>query len=77
MLEPVFNQNMCYNHDTNKSNMFKKLFAKKNKNINKIAEKELRENLSVLKSLKDYDQGKKEISTNRVADRMHDLQATQ
>jgi hypothetical protein len=61
--------------------MLKKLFTKKdknsNKNINKIAEKELRENFSAIKSLKDYDQGKKQISTNRVADRLQDLQTTQ
>lgn len=61
--------------------MFKNFFTKKDKtekkDINKIAEKELRENFSVLESLKDYDQGKKDISTNRVADRLRDLQTTQ
>lgn len=57
--------------------MFTGFWKKRNNNINKIAKKELRENLSVLESLKDYDQGKKEISTTKVADRMRDLQTTQ
>tara|TARA_Y100001935_G_C16982152_1_gene349355 strand:- start:311 stop:490 length:180 start_codon:yes stop_codon:yes gene_type:complete len=57
--------------------IFKKFFTKNNTHIREVAEKELRDNFSVLKSLQDYDQGKKEISTDNVADRMRDLQTTQ
>lgn len=43
------------------------LKRKKNKkNFNSVAKKQLRENREVLKSLREYDEGKKEISTANV-----------
>ena len=57
--------------------VFEKFFKKKNINIDDVIKKALRDNFSVLKSLQDHDQGKKEISTTNVADRMRDLQTTQ
>ena len=45
-------------------NFFKK--KKNKKNFKVVAEKQLKENREVLKSLRDYDEGKKEISTTNV-----------
>jgi hypothetical protein len=56
--------------------MFRNLFRKK-KNIDVIAKRELRANFDVIQSLKEYDQGKKTISTDRVSGRMQDLQTSQ
>lgn len=41
--------------------------------VQKIAEKQLRVNISVIKSLQDYDAGKKEISTDRVKSHLRNI----
>jgi hypothetical protein len=48
-------------------------FLKRNKNksdVLKVAEKQLRENRAALESLRDYDSGKKSISTSHVERRL-------
>lgn len=47
---------------------------KKNTDIRKVAEKQLSENVLVIKSLRDYDTGKKDISTADIERRMSDIQ---
>lgn len=39
---------------------------KKNKDIKKVAEEQLQKHIEVLQSLKDYDSGKKDISTSDI-----------
>ena len=52
-------------------------FLKKNKkDFKSVAERQLIENASVLKSLQDYDEGKKEISTADVKKRLPNIQTT-
>lgn len=58
-------------------NMFKFLMWRKKENSNgikKIAKEELEKNRAVLESLRDYDQGKKEISTTNVKRHLRDIQ---
>lgn len=43
------------------------------KSVREIAEREFRENRKVLESLRDYDAGKKEISTRDIQERMRSL----
>jgi len=43
---------------------------KQNKDVSKIAERELSENKKVIESLRDYDEGKKDISTDEVRGRI-------
>ncbi len=53
------------------------LFKKKNNNdLKELAEKELKENINILKSLRDYDQGKKEISTLELERRLPNIRVT-
>ena len=52
------------------------VFKKKNKDIKKVAEKQLRENISSMISLRDYDTGKKDISTTDIERRLSDIRAT-
>lgn len=54
-------------------------FIKKISNRNsfeKIAEKQLDKNISIIKSLKDYDEGKKDISTIDIEKRLPDIRLT-
>lgn len=58
---------------------FKKLFGRKLTSNNKVldvAKSELEKNIEAIKSLRDYDEGKKDISTDDIERRMRDLQAT-
>ncbi len=41
----------------------------------KVVEKQLEKNRGVIESLRDYDEGKKDISTAEVERRLHDIQA--
>ncbi len=48
---------------------------KENSNsIEKLAKEELKQNRAVFESLRDYDEGKKEISTTNVKKHLRDLQ---
>jgi len=51
-------------------------FLKSNKDskAKKVIEKELKENIKVIESLRDYDQGKKEISTSELEKRLSNVQ---
>ena len=48
--------------------MFK--FMKRQKNIAQVAKQQLKENRQVIESLRAYDEGKKDISTHNVAERL-------
>ncbi|MCK5591622.1 MAG: hypothetical protein KAI72_06680 [Candidatus Pacebacteria bacterium] len=51
--------------------------SKKNKkDFKSVAEKQLVKNITVLESLRDYDEGKKEISTTNVKKRLPNIQTT-
>jgi len=50
-----------------------KFFTTKEKNIKKVAEKQLKKNISVIKSLRDYDEGKKDISTTNIERRLPNI----
>lgn len=53
------------------------LFKKNiNKDLKSVAEKELKENIEVFESLRDYDQGKKDISTSKIERNLRDLETT-
>ena len=56
--------------------MFNFLKRKKNKNIEEIAKQELEENRGVFESFRDYDEGKKDISTDNVEERFTRVQTT-
>jgi len=57
--------------------MFSFLGLKKNrKDFNSVAKKQLSKNKGVLESLRDYDEGKKKISTTNVRKRMPDIRTT-
>jgi hypothetical protein len=45
----------------------------KDKDLQKVAEKQLKENFGVIKSLRDYDEGKKDISTAELERRMPNI----
>jgi hypothetical protein len=45
-------------------------FKTKKQDVKEITEKELRENISVIESLRDYDNGKKDISTTSIERRL-------
>lgn len=48
----------------------------KNTDIQKVAKRELKENKKVLESLRDYDEGKKEIPTTNIKRRLSGVQTT-
>ena len=49
-------------------------FVKKNKNdFDKVVEKQLKENVHVIESLRDYDIGKKDISTRTLEKRLPNI----
>ena len=52
--------------------MFTFIF-KKQKDLKEVAEKQLRENISSIISLRDYDEGKKDISTSDIERRLPDI----
>lgn len=52
-------------------------FLKKKKDsIKKVAEKQLEENKEVIESLRDYDEGKKDIQTRDLERRLPDIRVT-
>ena len=56
--------------------MFNFLKKKDEIDINKVAEKQLEENVSIIKSLRDYDEGKKDISTADIEKRLPNIRVT-
>jgi len=54
--------------------MFK--FLSKKKSFKSVAKKQLRDNKAVLESLRDYDEGKKQISTINVKKHLRNIQTT-
>ena len=52
-----------------------KIFTRKNKEnqIQQVAEKQLKKNVGVIESLRDYDAGKKDISTDTAKRRLPDI----
>lgn len=46
---------------------------KDKKNIKAVTEKQLSKNMDVIKSLRDYDEGKKDISTNNIRRYLPDI----
>jgi hypothetical protein len=50
--------------------MFRFLQKNKKANIEKVAKKQLKKNVRVIESLRDYDQGKKDISTANIERRL-------
>jgi hypothetical protein len=56
------------------TNFWKKLFGNKNTDtVTQVAKKQLEENIGVIKSLRDYDEGKKDISTADIERRVPNL----
>jgi len=53
--------------------MFNWFTKNKKKGFDAVVEEQLAENISVLESLRDYDEGKKEISTDNVKARLSDM----
>lgn len=53
-----------------------KFFRKKKNSLEKVAEQKLRENADVIKSLRDYDEGKKDISTRNIERRLPNIRVT-
>lgn len=51
-------------------------FKNSEKDFKKVVEKQLKNNARVIESLRDYDLGKKEISTSNVEKRLPDLRIT-
>ena len=51
-------------------------WRKGNRTIKEIAEKQLKKNERVIKSLRDHDEGKKEISTTAVERRLPNVRVT-
>ena len=50
-----------------------KIFHTKKTEFERVAEKQLRENKEVIESLRDYDAGKKEISTRKIERRLPNI----
>jgi hypothetical protein len=55
--------------------MFKLFGPAKNTDLRKVAEKQLQKNVRVIESLRDYDAGKKDISTHTAEERLLDVRA--
>lgn len=53
-----------------------KFWAKPTKNIRTIVKEQLKQNRAVFESLRDYDAGKKEISTTNIRKHLRNLQNT-
>jgi hypothetical protein len=54
---------------------FNKLINKEKK-FKKVAEEQLEENATIIKSLRDYDEGKKDISTSELETRLPNIRVT-
>ena len=52
------------------------IFRKKEKSLQQVAEKELKQNIRVIESLRDYDEGKKDISTSSLERRLRNIRVT-
>lgn len=50
--------------------MFKLFRRTKDTDLEKVAEKQLQKNIHVIESLRDYDAGKKDISTRKAEERL-------
>jgi hypothetical protein len=48
-------------------------FFKKNKDLKKVAEQQLEKNADIITSLRDYDEGKKDISTANLEKRLPNI----
>jgi hypothetical protein len=48
-------------------------FTKNKKDLKRVAEKQLKKNMSVIQSLRDYDTGKKDISTRNIERNLPDI----
>ena len=55
----------------------KRIFGKDNKEVRQVAKEQLRKNLSAIESLRDYDTGKKDISTSDVEKRLRNIRVAQ
>lgn len=44
--------------------------------MKRVVEEQLRKNMRVIESLRDYDAGKKDISTRTAEDRLHGIRTT-
>ena len=53
-----------------------RFWRKGNKTISEVTEKQLKKNERVIKSLRDHDEGKKDISTTAVERRLPDIRVT-
>lgn len=51
-------------------------FLRKNKKVKDVAKEQLEKNRAVIESLRDYDEGKKDISTTHIKERLRDLQSS-
>ncbi|MEK7463603.1 MAG: hypothetical protein AAB610_00565 [Patescibacteria group bacterium] len=51
-------------------------FKNKKVDISKVIEKQLQENIEVIKSLRDYDEGKKDISTADLERRLPNIRVS-
>ncbi len=54
-------------------NFFKKYLINSKESIKEVAEKQLEKNATIIKSLRDYDEGKKDISTSDLERRLPDI----
>ena len=53
-----------------------RFWKKGNRTIKEVAEKQLKKNERVIKSLRDHDEGKKEISTSNIERRLPSVRVT-
>jgi hypothetical protein len=53
-----------------------KFFSNKDKAFGKVAEQQLDKNMEVIKSLRDYDEGKKDISTRELERSLPNIRIT-
>ena len=51
-------------------------FFRKNKDLKKVAEQQLEKNADIITSLRDYDEGKKDISTAHIEKRLPGIRVT-
>jgi hypothetical protein len=54
-------------------NFWKKLFTKNKEEVKEVAREQLIKNAEVIQSLKDYDEGKKDISTTELEKRLPNI----
>lgn len=51
-------------------------FFRRKKNIDEVVKRKLKENIGVINSLRDYDEGKKDISTTQLEQRLLNIRLT-